>query len=37
MLQSDMSGRCFLCRLRHSVRPFPMETALPFSKYYERI
>jgi len=29
-----MFGQCFLCRLRISVNPFPMWTALPPSEYY---
>jgi len=34
---SYMPVKCFLCRLRITVSPFPMWTALPPSEYYELI
>jgi len=34
LIQSNMSGMSFLCRLRVSVRSFPMYVALPRSEYY---
>ena len=30
----DMSGMSFLCRLRASVKSFPMYVAFPRSEYY---
>ena len=37
MLRPYMSGTSFLCRLRPTVTPFPLWTALPSPEYYEVI
>ena len=34
LIQPTMSGTSFLCRLRTSVRSFPMWRAFPTSEYY---
>ena len=36
-IRPDMSGMSFLCRLRASVKSFPMYVAFPRSEYYASI
>jgi len=36
LIQPDLSGTGFLCRLRTSVGPFPLWCAFPTAEYYAR-